>query len=180
MMSVATGARLRDLVAALVVAATSACGTAGTPFGSSGGTSEEIAVLEGVARFIASNYEAAARAGPPAAWCLAVGRRSRLATNPAYRGTDEPWNPEPRLLARLSDVRPPVLPVSACGQDAGQHERLLESDAPAMLMVLTQPYWESHEAVTVEVVMRESPADQHRVLCRLVRGVEGWEVRDCV
>lgn len=103
-----------------------------------------------------------------------------MASNPAYRGTDEPWNPEPRLLARLGDVRPAVVPVSACGQDAGQHERLLDSSDPAILMILTQPYWESHESVTVSVVMRESPSDQHQVLCRLSRGIEGWEIRDCV
>jgi len=178
--SASSGGRGRARALLLAALTLGGCAGAGTPFGPSPAATDEIAVHETVMRFIAVNYQARAREGAPQAWCLAVGRRSNQALNPSFRGADEPWNPSARLLALLGDVQPPVLPVSACGQDQGLNERVLETNEPAVLVILTQPEWESPELATVAVALRESPTTQDSAVCRLRRGVEGWEIRECV
>lgn len=156
------------------------CSSSRTPFQGATTSGDEAAVHEAVIRFIARNYQSSARAGTPRAWCLAVGRRSGLTYNAFMRGSDEPWNPSARLLSRLTDVEPRVLPVSECGQDAGLQERILETDEPAVLLVVSHPVWETAETASVFVGMRENPSQEDRARCRLVRGPEGWSVRDCV
>lgn len=156
------------------------CGTAGTPFQEGSTSGNEVAVHAAVVRFITTHYEPAARAGTPAAWCLAVGRRAGQAVNSFRREADEPWNPSPRLLSRVSEVEPRVIPVSQCGQDDGLQERVLETDEPAVLLILSHPSWDTHETATVVVGMRESPTFQDRAVCRLTRGSDDWRVRDCV
>ncbi len=156
------------------------CSSNRTPFQGATPTGDQEAVHEAVVRFIVRYYQPAERAGAVRAWCLAVGRRSGLAYNAFYRGTDEPWNPSNRLLARLSDVDPRVIPVAQCGQDAGLQERVLESNEPAVLLIVSHPTWETHDRASVFVGMRENPSQEDGARCRVVRGAEGWRVRDCV
>lgn len=165
---------------AVMMVGLAACGGAsGSPFTGSA-PAEENAVYEAVVRFVASNYQPRAQAGPPAAWCLAVGRRAFRASDPNARDPEEDWEPSARMLARVADVQPPVRPVSHCGQGRGTEEVLEETGEPAILMLISQPSWETQEVANLEVRMRESPVAFDRARCRLVRGVEGWRIRDCV
>jgi hypothetical protein len=156
-----------------------ACGGASSPFTGSA-PAEENGVYAAVVRFVASNYRPRAQQGAPVAWCLAVGRRAFRASDPNVRDPGEDWEPSARMLALVSDVQPPVLPVSACGQGRGTEETLKETGEPAMVMLVSQPGWETQELATVEVRMRESPVAFDRARCRLVRGLDGWRIRDCV
>lgn len=166
------------VLAALLWGATG-CGGASSPFTGSA-PAEENGVYAAVVRFVASNYQPRAQQGVPVAWCLGVGRRAFRASDPNARDPEEDWEPSPRMLALVSDVRPQVLPVSACGQGRGTEETLRETGEPAIVMLISQPSWETQELATVEVRMRESPVAFDRARCRLVRGVEGWRIRDCV
>ena len=174
--------RRRWLPAGVVLAGVSiaGCGGAASPFDTPSAPTHENAVYAAVARFVASNYQPRAQEGAPVAWCLGVGRRAFQASNPNARRSDEDWEPSPRLLAQVADVQPPVRPVSWCTQGSATEEVLAESGDPAVLMLISHPTWETQERATVEVRMRESPVAFDRARCRLVRGTEGWRVRDCV
>lgn len=88
--------------------------------------------------------------------------------------------PSDRLLVRLRDLSPRVLPVSACVVDDSQQERLADSGEPAILLVVSHPVWETQQNAVVDLYTRETPNDEDGARCRLVRGVEGWRIRDCV
>lgn len=176
----AASSRILILLGALIAIGAAACSTSSPGFRAGGAEQGELEVHAAVVRFVAEHYQAAGRAGPPQAWCLAVGRRSRLAANEFRRDAGEPWMPSRRLLARLSDLQPPVIPVSECGHDDGQQERVLETNQPAVLIVVSHPVWETHETARVQVAMRESPTQSDVAVCRLVLRAEGWAIRDCV
>lgn len=178
--SPACASRTPLLAAGLLALALAGCGTAGTPFDPRSTAGEEMAVQETVIRFVTGHFRPRARAGAPAAWCLAVGRRVSRALNPARRGEDETYVPGQRLLQRLRDISPPVVPVSDCGVDESQQERLSETGEPAILLLISHPIWETQQNAIVELYTRETPNDVDGARCRLVRGVEGWRIRDCV
>lgn len=180
MASAASSRRACGVLLALGAVALAGCSASNAGFRTGGAEQGELEVHEAVLRFVAEYYQPAGRAGPPQAWCLAVGRRSRLAASEFRRGAEDPWVPSPRLLARLADVQPPVIAVSECGHDDGQQERILETNEPAVLVVIGHPFWDTHETARVEVAMRESPTQWDQAVCRLVLRAEGWAIRDCV
>jgi hypothetical protein len=165
------------VVAAVTVAA---CASGPQTWSDVGGAATaEMDIHEQTVRFAVRYYEPSRR-GPPAAFCLAVGRRSINAVSEVRRARGEIWIPGHRLIARLSDLRPAVVPGSECDQDADRREVHRPSGGQGVLIHVSEPAYSSPERATVRLSTNESPQYRFSYRCELRREALDWTVVRCL
>ena len=89
-------------------------------------------------------------------------------------------DPPAFLLSRLSQVRPRVLPISACqwGQDLS--EVLVDSGARAIAIGISHPQWVTANLARLTATLRENNKTWYRYRCSAARGPDGWTIRECL
>lgn len=145
-----------------------------------GGESVELVLYEATARFITSFYVPSERVEVPAAFCLAVGRRSAQVLRQKRRSPDETWEPTRLLLSRLADVEPPVVRVSECEWNDEVEEVHRPSERPAVVVRISHPSFASPTTASVQVDTRESATYRFGYRCDLARRAGEWVVERCV
>ena len=166
------------LLAAVVVVG--ACTTPPARFGGSRAVADEWGVYEAVTRWMHQAYDPSDANGTPAAFCLATGRRAETAENRYRRGSDEPWYPSGRLLDNLGDLTPSVVPIDRCVRVDDHQERLGDGGPPAVVLILSQVFWETSDLAQLRVRTRENNSYQFSYNCRLERRTVDWQIRDCI
>ena len=167
---------------ALSLFALSACATRQDVFGGRTAGREAQAVQGAAVRFLAEHYDPSEFLGHPEAICLVVGqqagRRDRIAT--ALAGRSEDMDPPSSLLSRLGQVRPRVLPISACQWGVDLSEVLVDSGARAIAMGISHPQWVTPNLARVTATLRENNNIWYRYRCSAERGPDGWTIRECL
>ncbi len=143
---------------------------------------EAQAVQGATLRYLAEHYDPSDFLGTPEAICLVVGQqaghRDRIAT--AMAGRTKDMDPPASLLSQLSEVRPRVLPISACqwGQDLS--EVLVDSGARAIAIGISHPRWVTANLARVTATLRENNHTWYSYRCSAERGPDGWTIRECL
>lgn len=171
-------ARFGLLGVALVVLG--ACSSAPARFGGNSARADEWGVFEAVARWMHSAYDPSDANGPPAAFCLATGRRAATAIDGYRRGRNEPWVPAARLLDLLGDLNPPFVPIGECVRHDDHQERLGVDGPPAVVIILEQIFWETSSLAQLRVRTRENNSYLYSYGCRLERRTVDWHITDCI
>ena len=143
---------------------------------------EAQAVQGATLRYLAEHYDPSDFLGTPEAICLVVGqqagRRDRIAT--AMAGRTEDMDPPASLLSQLSQVRPRVLPISACQWGVDLSEVLVESGVRAIAIGISHPRWVTPNLARVNATIRENSNTWYSYRCSAERGTDGWSIRDCL
>ena len=166
----------------LCLIALGACATSQEVWGGRTAALETQAVQSAAVRYLAEHYEPSGFLGKPEAICLVVGqqtgRRDRIATALAARS--ENMDPPAFLLSRLRQVRPRVLPISACEWGADLSEILVDSGARAIALGISHPQWVTPNLARLTVTLRENNKTWFSYRCSAERGPEGWAIRECL
>ncbi|MCH7532930.1 MAG: hypothetical protein IIB36_14400 [Gemmatimonadetes bacterium] len=166
----------------LCLIALGACATSQDVWGGRIAARETQAVQIAAVRYIAEHYEPSEYLGQPEAICLVVGqqagRRDRIATALAARSED--MDPPASLLSRLRQVRPRVLPISACRWGEDLSEVLVDSGARAIALGISHPQWVTPNLARVTATLRENQRIWYRYRCSAERGPDGWTIRRCL
>lgn len=139
-----------------------------------------MAIYEETVRYITTYYIRSPRVPEPAAWCLAVGRRSDRALSLQRRDPGETWIPSRRLLSQLSDVEPAVVAVSECSWNSEVEEIHMPTDSAAVFLLVDEPNFDSPDVASVRVLTRESQAYVFSYRCDIVRDEPSWRIVRCV
>ena len=162
--------------------ALAACAGSQQVWGGRSGAREAQAVQGAVVRYLAEHYDPSDFLGVPEAICLVVGqqagRRDRIATAIAARSED--MDPPAYLLSRLAQVRPRVLPISACQWGDDLSEVLVDSGARAIAIGISHPQWVTANLARVTATLRENNHTFYRYRCSAERGPDGWTIRECL
>ena len=89
-------------------------------------------------------------------------------------------DPPAYLLSRLAQVRPRVLPISACQWGDDLSEVLVESGARAIAIGISHPQWVTPNLSRVTATIRENNHTWYSFRCSAEREPEGWTIRDCL
>ena len=166
----------------LSVFALGACAASQEVWGGRTPARETQAVQGAAVRYLAEHYDPSDFLGKPEAICLVVGqragRRDRIATAIAARSED--MDPPASLLSRLAQVRPRVLPISACQWGDNLSEVLVESGARAIAIGISHPQWVTPNLARVTATIRENNHTWYSFRCSAEREPEGWTIRDCL
>ncbi len=167
------------VVAALVAAGGCASGSSGwSELG--GPQATEMAIQEQAIRYVISYYEPSSSAVPPQAYCVAVASRSSNSVSRRNLDDTEIWIPNRRMVARLGDIEPGVVPASECGRNDDVEVIYGEEAVPAVLISVSRPRFASADQATISVGTRESAVYSFRYSCDVVRSGFGWSVRRCI
>lgn len=137
-----------------------------------------LEVYDTTIRYIHRFYDPGPGLDLPAAWCVAVGRRSTVPLGEARR--DERWHPGEALLRRLADLRPRVVPVTDCRWDSDLVEIYIPTQERAVAMSVSRPVYGTPESARVQVTTRESDRYRGSFDCRLKQSTDEWEILDCL
>ncbi len=89
-------------------------------------------------------------------------------------------DPPAFLLSRLRQVRPQVLPISACRWGDDLSEVLVASGARAIAIGISHPLWVTPNLARVTATLRENNQTFYRYRCSAERGPDGWTIRECL
>lgn len=158
-----------------------ACSSTPDNWSNVGGTAAtEAQIYETTVRYIAQHYDPFDGAPAPVALCLAVGRRSAQALGQARRGEGEPWVASGRLIARMADLDPPVVPVSQCEWNAAVEETHVPSGRAAVVVTVDRPTFSTPVRASTTVRTRQNASYAFRYRCDLDLEGFGWVVRRCL
>lgn len=170
----------RVLVLALVLSA-GGCAAPRANWSDVGGVAQaEAEIYEVTLRYVTRYYDPSGRAPGPAAFCVAVGRRSAQALRDARRSEDEVWVPSVRLLSRLGDLHPPVVSIVECEQNDEVEEIHRPTGDRAVVVTVERPTFESPDRAITQVRTRENASYVFSYRCELRRRDFGWEMRLCL
>ena len=166
----------------LSVIALGACAASQEVWSGSTPEREAQAVQSAAVRYLAEHYDPNDFLGEPEAICLVVGqqagRRDRMAT--ALAGRTENMDPPASLLAGLDEVRPRVLPISACQWGVDLSEVLVDSGVRAIAIGISHPQWVTPNLARVRATLRENNRTWYSYRCSAERGRDGWVIRECL
>ena len=159
-----------------------ACATTPEVFGGRGAVREAQAVQSTAVRYLAEHFEPSEFLGKPEAICLVVGQevgfRDRIATALAARSAD--MDPPAFMMSQLRQVRPRVLPISACQWGDDLSEVLVDSGARAIAIGISHPLWVTPNLARLVVTLRENNKNWYRYTCSAERDEDGWAIRECL
>lgn len=140
----------------------------------------EAQIYETVVRYITRYYVPSGNTPTPAAFCLAVGRRSAQASGQSRRDPGEIWVASRQLLGRMADLDPPIVPASDCAWNESAEEIHVPSGERAVLLTVGHPTFSASARASTTVRTRENESYAFRHVCELRLESFGWTVRRCL
>lgn len=164
----------------LVIAGLGCSSTAANWSSAGGPAATEAQIYETVVRYVTRHYAPGGNTTGPAAFCLAVGRRSAQAFGQSRRDPGETWVASRQLLGRMADLDPPIVPASDCAWNESAEEIHVASGERAVLLTVDHPTFSSSVRASTAVRTRENASYGFRHLCELALESSGWMVRRCL